>query len=53
MWGIFSTHIAPDVARNLTRSLSTARGPAGVQLQLDLVLLTDFSGGGLTFTVRH
>jgi hypothetical protein len=53
VWGVFSTHIAPDVARNLTRSLSTSRGPGGVQLQLDLVLLTDFTGGGLTFTVRH
>jgi hypothetical protein len=53
VWGIFSTHIAPDVARNITRGLSRPAGPAGLSYELDLVLLTDFSGGGLTFTIRH
>jgi len=53
VWGIFSTHIAPDVARNITRGLSTPHGPGGLSYELDAVLLTDFSGGGLTFTIRH
>jgi hypothetical protein len=51
VWGIFSTHIAPDVARRITSSLSRPARP-GVTYQLDAVLLTDFSGGGLSFTVR-
>jgi hypothetical protein len=53
VWGIFSTHIAPNLARNITKGLSVPTGPGGVSLELDLVLLTDFSGGGLSFTVRH
>jgi hypothetical protein len=56
IWGIFSTNIAPDLARSITSGLSTPAGPAGVYYELDLVLLTDFSseiGGGLSFTVRY
>ena len=53
VWGIFSTNIAPDVARSITRGLTRPAGPAGISYELDLVLLTDFSGGGLTFTLRH
>ena len=55
IWGIFSTNIAPDLARSITSGLSAPPGPAGVSYELDLVLLTDFSseiGGGLSFTVR-
>ena len=47
VWGIFSTHIAPDVARNITRGLTVPTGPGRLSLELDIVLLTDFSGGGL------
>ena len=47
VWGIFSTHIAPDVARNITRGLTVPTGPGRLSLELDMVLLTDFSGGGL------
>jgi hypothetical protein len=53
VWGIFSTHIAPDLARSITSGLSVPTVPGGVSLELDLILLTDFSGGGLSFTVRH
>jgi hypothetical protein len=53
IWGIFSTHIAPDVARSITRGLTVPTGPGRLSLELDLVLLTDFSGGGLSFTLRH
>ncbi len=56
IWGIFSTNIAPDLARSITSGLSTPAGPAGTSFELDLVLLTDFSseiGGGLSFTVRY
>lgn len=52
-WGIFSTHLAPDLARKITSGLSTPTGPGRTSFELDLVLLTDFSGGGLSFTVRH
>jgi hypothetical protein len=51
IWGIFSTHIAPDLARSITSSLSTSTGLGGVSCELDLVILTDFSGGGLSFTI--
>jgi hypothetical protein len=52
VWGIFSTHIAPDLARKITSSVS-AKGPGGLSFELDLVLFTDFSGGGLSFSVAH
>jgi len=52
-WGIFSTHLAPDLARKITSGLSTPTGPGRTSFELDLVLLSDFSGGGLSFTVRH
>lgn len=55
IWGIFSTNIAPDLARSITSGLSTSAGPAGISYELDLVLITDFSseiGGGLSFTIR-
>ena len=53
VWGIFSTHIAPDVARRITSGLSTPIGPGRTSFELDLVILSDFSGGGISFTVRH
>jgi hypothetical protein len=53
VWGIFSTHIAPDLARSITSGLSTPTGPGGTSYELDMVLLTDFSGGGLSFTIRY
>jgi hypothetical protein len=52
VWGIFSTHLAPDVAGRITRSLA-AKGPAGTSYQLDLVLLTNFTGGGVSFSVQY
>ena len=52
VWGIFSTHIAPDLARKITSSVS-AKGAGGLSYELDLVLFTDFSGGGLSFSVAH
>jgi hypothetical protein len=52
VWGIFSTHVAPDLARKITSSVS-GKGPAGLSYELDLVLFTDFSGGGLSFSVAH
>jgi hypothetical protein len=53
LWGIFSTYIAPDAARKITSSLSGKAGPAGVSYELDAVLLSDFSGGGISLTLRH
>jgi hypothetical protein len=53
IWGIFSTNIAPDVAKGITGKLSGATGPGGVSYQLDLVLSIDFSVGGLVFTVKY
>ena len=42
VWGVFSTHIAPDLAKKITSGLSgTTR--AGASYELDLVLFTDFS----------
>lgn len=53
VWGIFSTYIAPDAARKITSSLSGKIGKSGPSNELDAVLLTDFSGGGISFTLRH
>jgi hypothetical protein len=53
LWGIFSTRIAPDLARNITSRLTTSTGRPGASYELDLVLLTDFSGGGLSFGVKY
>lgn len=55
VWGILSTHIAPDLAAKITSGLSTSAGPAGISYELDLTLITDFSkeiGGGASFIVR-
>ena len=53
VWGIFSTHIAPDLARKITSGLSGSTGAGGPSYELDLVLFTDFSGGGLSFSVAY
>lgn len=55
VWGIFSTNIAPDLAKKITSGLSTSAGPGGLTYELDLLLITDFSkeiGGGASFIVR-
>jgi hypothetical protein len=52
MWGIFSTKIAPDLAKGITRKMSTSTGRGGASIDLDLVIFTDFSGGGLSLTVK-
>jgi len=53
VWGIFSTNIAPDLARRISSGLSTPTGPGRTSYELDLLILGDFSGGGISFTVRH
>ena len=53
VWGIFSTHIAPDVARSITSGLTSSTGAGGPSYELDLVLFTNFSGGGLSFSVVY
>ncbi len=53
VWGIFSTHLAPDVARSITSGLRTPTGTGGPSYELDLVLFTNFSGGGLSFSVVY
>ena len=53
VWGIFATRIAPGVAQKITSSLSGKAGRAGLSYELDAVLLTDFSGGGLSFTLKY
>lgn len=53
IWGIFSTKIDPDLARDITRKLSTSAGPAGVSFELDLAILTEYGPGGLSFIVRY
>lgn len=53
VWGIFSTHLAPDLARSITSGLTTSTGAGGPSYELDLVLFTNFSGGGLSFSVQY
>ena len=55
VWGLFSTNIAPGLADKITSGLSATTGPGGLNYELDLVLITDFSkeiGGGLSFTLK-
>jgi hypothetical protein len=52
IWSIFSTHIAPGFAQQITSSLSSPTGPAGASYQLDLLILSDFSGAGVSFTAN-
>lgn len=53
VWGIFSTHLAPDLARSITSGLTSSTGRGGPSYELDLVLFTNFSGGGLSFSVVY
>ena len=53
VWGIFSTNIAPDVAQKITSGLTRSTGAGGPSYELDLVLFSDFSGGGLSFSVIY
>ena len=53
VWGIFSTNIAPDVARRITSGLTRSTGTGGPSYELDLVLFSDFTGGGLSFSVSY
>ncbi len=53
IWGIFSTSIAPDVARKIASSLSSKKTSSGISYELDAVLNTDLKGGGFSFTLRY
>ena len=53
VWGIFSTYIAPDFARNLSSSLSRPTPTTGVSYEIDGVLFTDSLGAGISLTLRH
>jgi Domain of unknown function (DUF4157) len=50
VWSLLSTRVAPDLARAISRSLSRP-APPGVSVQLDLLVLTEFDGGGISLTV--
>jgi hypothetical protein len=52
IWGIFSTYIAPDVARKISSGMSSKHTSKGISYELDAVLLTDFSGGGVSLTLK-
>jgi len=49
IWGIFSTHIAPEVAQKLTSKVS---GPPGATRELNLVLNGDLKGAGISFAAQ-
>ena len=53
VWGIFSTTSRPDLARSITSGLTSSTGRGGPSYELDLVLFTNFSGGGLSFSVVY
>jgi hypothetical protein len=53
IWGIFSTYIAPDVARKIASGMSSKHTSKGISYELDAVLLTDFSGGGVSLTLKY
>jgi len=47
-FSILSTHIAPDLFKQLSESLAGKEGPP---FQLDLTVTGDFQGGGITFSM--
>jgi hypothetical protein len=57
VWGIFSTQIAPDLAKNIVASMASKPKGGGPTYQLDATILFGSSGGktggggGATFTV--
>ncbi|UWZ81738.1 eCIS core domain-containing protein [Occallatibacter riparius] len=51
-WGIFSKYIAPDFAAKIAKGMSGKTAGGGISYELDGVLLPDFSGGGLSFTLK-
>jgi hypothetical protein len=51
-WGIFSKYIAPDVAAKIAKGMSGKIAGGSMSYELDGVLLPDFSGGGVSFTLR-
>ena len=51
-WGIFSKYIAPDFAAKIAKGMSGKTAGGGISYELDGVLLPDFSGGGVSFTLK-
>jgi hypothetical protein len=51
-WSLFSTYIAPDVAAKIAKGMSGKVAGGSMSYELDGVLLPDFSGAGVSFTLR-
>jgi Domain of unknown function (DUF4157) len=51
-WGLFSKYIAPDVAAKIAKGMSGKTAGGGLSYELDGVLLPDFSGAGVSFTLK-
>src|SRR6185312_431243 len=51
-WSLFSTYIAPDMAAKIAKGLAGKTAGGGLSYELDGVLLPDFSGAGLSFTLK-
>ena len=51
-WGLFSKYIAPDFAAKIAKGMSGKSAGGGLSYELDGVLLPDFSGAGVSFTLK-
>jgi Domain of unknown function (DUF4157) len=51
-WGLFSKYVAPDFAAKIAKGMSGKSAGGGISYELDGVLLPDFSGGGVSFTLK-
>ena len=51
-WSLFSTYVAPDMAAKIAKGLAGKTAGGGLSYELDGVLLPDFSGAGLSFTLK-
>ena len=51
-WGLFSKYIAPDVAAKIAKGMSGKTAGGSMSYELDGVLLPDFSGAGVSFTLK-
>jgi len=51
-WSLFSTYVAPDMAAKIAKGLAGKTSGGGLSYELDGVLLPDFSGGGLSLTLK-
>lgn len=52
-WYFFADYIAPDIAKGASKLVSAPIGPGKTSVELDLVIMLEKKGAGLSVTVRY